>query len=83
MNASDRDRIYQTDTGPVLLPDLSRSWEELIEGMELAFSAFNTDSWTEFIVRCANRVADGVSVYHYSRVVRLDDVRNQIFRLES
>jgi len=83
MNASPRDRIYQTDTGPVLLPDLSRSWEELIGGMELAFSAFNTDSWTEFLVRCAHPVVDGVSVYHYSRVVREDDVRNQIFRLES
>ena len=83
MNASPRDRIYQTDTGPVLLPDLSRSWDDLIGGMELAFSAFNTDSWTEFLVRCANPVADGVRVYHYSRRVRVDDVRNQIFRLES
>ena len=83
MNASPRDQTYQTDTGPVLMPDLSRNWEDLIGGMELAFSAFNTDSWTELLVRCANPVADGVSVYHYSRVVRVDDVRNQIFRLES
>lgn len=82
MNASPRDQIYQTDTGPVLWPDLSRDWDELITGMELAFSAFNCESWTEFLVRRANPIAEGVRVYHYSDVVRADtSVRNQIFSI--
>lgn len=83
MNVSPVDRIYQADTGPVLLPDLNREWGELIEGFELAFCAFNTDSWVEFLVRCENPIADNVRVYHYSRAVRFDPVHNQVFRLES
>ena len=37
MNASERDLIYQTDTGPVILPDFSREPDDLIVGFELAF----------------------------------------------
>ena len=81
MNASDRDVTYQTDTGPILLPDLSRNRDDLMAGMELAFAAFNTDSWAEFIVRCASPITDDVSVYHYSRTVRMDKVQNRLFRL--
>src|SRR6266568_1784724 len=67
INANERDGVYQTDTGPVLLPDLSRDPEDLIAGLELAFSAFNNPRWTEFIVRAKTPVADGVEVYHYCK----------------
>lgn len=80
MNANERDEIYQTDTGPVLLPDLSRSPDELLTGMELAFSAFNCSDWTEMLVRVRTDVAESVSVYHYSRPVRLNCV-NHVFRI--
>jgi hypothetical protein len=80
MNANDRDKIYQTDTGPVLLPDLSREPEELIGGFELAFSAFNAPHWIEFLVRAPTPIAEGISVYHYSRPVRFD-AKNQIVQL--
>jgi hypothetical protein len=80
INANERDTIYQTDTGPVLLPDLSREPEELIGGFEMAFSAFNTPHWIEFLVRVPTPVAEGISVYHYSRPVRFD-AKNQIVRL--
>jgi len=82
MNVSPRDRFYQTDTGPVLLPDLSRNREDLIGGMEMAFSAFSTDAWAEFIVRCAGPITNDVTVYHYSRAIRMDNLRNKVFRLE-
>ena len=72
MNANERDMVYQTDTGPVLLPDLSQSPENLIEGLGLAFAAFNGPSWVEFIVRVPTPVAEGIDVHHYSKPVRMD-----------
>jgi hypothetical protein len=72
INANERDTIYQTDTGPVLLPDLTREPGDLIKGMELAFVAFNVPGWAEFLVRVPTPVADGISVHHYSRPLRLD-----------
>lgn len=81
INLNDRDWIYQTDTGPHLFPDLTRPADDLLAGMELAFSAFNTPHWTEFIVRVPTEIAGGAAkVWHYSRPVRLD-VRNDMLRI--
>ena len=82
INANERDDVYQTDTGPILYPDLSREPDELIEGLELAFAAFNCPTWIELIVRTATDAANGVRVYHYSKTARLE-VRNQVFRLKA
>ena len=60
-----------------LIPELSRDPVDLIGGFELAFSAFNTPGWTEFIVRAPTPLTDEISVYHYSRPLRLD-TRNKI-----
>ena len=81
INASERERCYQTDTGPVLFPDLSREPEFLIDGMELAFCAFNSPDWAEFLVRVPTPVAENISVYHYSRPVHVTS-RNAIIRCE-
>lgn len=78
MNANERDWIYQTDTGPVLLPDLSCGFEQLMSGLELAYSAFNCRDWTEFLVRVPTPVAGDVNVQHYSRTSRVDCL-NQVF----
>ena len=80
INANERDAVYQPDTGPILYPDLSRGPGELIEGMELAFAAFNTSSWVELLVRVATPLTDDIEVYHYSKSVRLD-CANQIIAL--
>ena len=72
MNANERDMIYQTDTGPILLPEFSREWDNLIGGMRLAFVAFNCPTWAEFIIRAKTPVADNVQVHHYCRTLRLD-----------
>jgi hypothetical protein len=77
INVNERDKIYQTDTGPVLLPDLSREPDDLIGGLELAFSAFNCPQWTEFVIRTKTPVAEGVNVYHYAKRARLHS-RNRI-----
>ena len=80
MNASERDFIYQTDTGPVIMPDFSLQPDALISGFELAFVAFNGPDWAEFIVRVPTPVGEGVDVYHYGKAVRFD-TRNQVFRV--
>ena len=78
VNANERDGIYQTDTGPVLFPDLSRDLENMIEGLELAYSAFNCPDWIEFIVRVPTQVAEGVQVYHYSHSERFTSVNHVV-----
>ena len=80
MNANERDWIYQTDTGPVLLPNLDLDPDALIGGMELAYAAFNSPHWVEFIVREPVPINDEISVYHYSRPVRWDAM-NQLIRI--
>jgi len=80
VNANEREKVYQTDTGPVLFPDLSRDSANLMDGLELAFAAFNCPHWTEFLVRVKTRVTDDVSVYHYSQPVRVD-AKNQVIRI--
>jgi hypothetical protein len=80
INANERDWIYQTDTGPVLFPDLSGDPASLLTGLELAYSAFNCPDWTEWIVRVRTPIADNVHVYHYSKPVRTNSL-NQIVRI--
>ena len=80
INANERDGFFQTDTGPILFPDLDRDPDDLLAGFELAFSAFNTPDWTEFILRVPTPLTDEISVYHYSHPVRLD-TRNRIVQL--
>ncbi len=81
MNANERDNVYQTDTGPVLFADLSRDPGDLLAGMELAFAAFNSPHWIEFIVRVPTDAGNEVQVHHYNRPVRCEDVKNQVVRL--
>ena len=80
INANERDWVYQPDTGPVLFPDLTLEPGELISGLEMAFVAFNTTSWAEFILRVPTPLADGVSVYHYGKAVRVDS-HNEIIEI--
>ena len=80
MNANERDWVYQTDTGPMLVPDLSLNPDSLIEGFELAFAAFNGPDWIELILRIPTAASHDVSVFHYSRPLRLD-VKNEVISL--
>lgn len=77
INANERDGVFQPDTGPIAFPDLALEPDELIRGFELAFVAYNTADWAEFLLRCPVTIADGVAVYHYARSVALP-ARNQL-----
>ena len=80
INANERDMVYQPDTGPVILPDLSREPDDLLGGIDLAFVAFNTPNWAEFIVRVPTPITEDLRVHHYSQIVRFD-AQNRIIEL--
>ena len=79
VNFSERERYYQVDTGPVLLPELDAGVKPLIGGMQMAFVAHNDTDWAEFLVCAPTPVGPGIKVHHYSRVVRMDNVVNRLF----
>ncbi len=80
INVNERDWVFQTDTGPVLLPDCDLEPDDLISGMELAYSAFNGPDWIEFLLRVPTPITGDISVHHYSQPVRWD-ANNQLVRM--
>ena len=81
MNANERDNIYQTDTGPIIIPDFSMAFDHLMETFKWAYVAFNCPDWTEFILEAPTPLTDEISVNHYSKPLRLD-TKNTVFRLK-
>lgn len=81
INANEREWVYQTDTGPILFPDLDCEPDELLSRVELAFTAANSPDWADFIVRTQTTIADDVAVYHYAKAVRLDGIVNEFYRI--
>jgi len=78
-NANERDVVYQTDTGPILFPDLDAAPDDLLGRVDLAFSAANAADWAEFIVRVRTPVGTDIEVHHYARTVRLDGIVNEFY----
>lgn len=70
MNANERDVVYQTDTGPIVFPDLTADPDTMLSRLELTFAAFNCPEWVEFLVRTPTPVSEQISVQHYSKPVR-------------
>jgi hypothetical protein len=77
-NFSERERYYQVDTGPILLPDLDRQHRSLLEGCRLAYIAHNCPEWAEFIVCAPTPLTDAVKVHHFSQSIRIEGTRNRI-----
>lgn len=80
MNASERELIYQTDTGPIILPDFSVAFDDIRETFRLAYVALNCPDWAEFILQVPTPLTPDISVNHYSRPLRLD-TNNTVFRI--
>jgi hypothetical protein len=81
MNANERHNIYQTDTGPIILPDFSIRFDHIMETFQWAYVAFNCPDWAEFILRAPTPLTDKISVNHYSKTLRLD-TKNTVFRIK-
>ena len=83
-NYSERERYYQVDTGPILFPiasEMGAKGEPLLKGCRLAYVAHNSADWAEFIVCVPTPLRDDLRVHHYSQSVRVEEVRNRLFRV--
>lgn len=85
MNISHPKKMYQIDTGPVVLPDLSKTYPEMMDGIRLAYIAFNTDDFADLVIEVPTPVYDGnrevAQVYHFSERISLK-TSNKIFAVK-
>jgi hypothetical protein len=72
LNISEKYHAYQTDTGPVLFPELNLPHTNPLETFRLAFCAFNNPRWTEFIIQKPTPIGAGLSVNHYAETIAVD-----------
>lgn len=85
INVNRKYNYFQTDTGPILLPDVSparlRAAERQIDILDLAYVACNSPNWAEFVINVRTPVAKGVTVNHYSKFRRIDKMKNSMIEL--
>ena len=84
MNTRREDDRYQVDTGPIAFPDLSKRPERLVDCLSLAFVAFNTPHFADFVIEAPTAVDPAnpdLKVHHYSKIVSLPS-RNRLFAVE-
>jgi hypothetical protein len=83
-NFSEREGYYQVDTGPMLFPvfpEKPNDGDSLLAACRLAYVAHNAPDWAEFIVCVPTPVQGDLKVHHYSKSVRVEGVRNRLFRV--
>ena len=75
MNISIDESIYQVDTGPIALPDLSKRYDPAVDSVRLAFVAFNAPHFADFVIEQPTPVVKDEQelcrVYHYSNPISL------------
>lgn len=75
LNVSLDRKLYQTDTGPVAFPDLTKTYTPVIECLRLAFVAFNAPDFADFVIEQPTAVVeDGqekCKMHHYSNPISL------------
>lgn len=81
MNTVRAQNIYQVDTGPVAFPDLSQSWDRLVDSLALAFVAFNVPHFADFVIEVPTQVGQE-KVHHYSKLVTLE-AKNRIYAVRN
>jgi|LSQX01.1.fsa_nt_gb hypothetical protein len=75
------DWIFQVDTGPILVPAERSRGNLEVEGLELAFIAWNAPDWAELVVLEPTRLGHTDDCAgHYSRV-RVVSARNEVLAL--
>lgn len=82
LNLNASKKLYQTDNGPIALPDLSKRYEPQIDSLSLAFIAFNVPHFADFVVHVPTPIESGgkeiAKVNHYSKLLTLDTT-NRLF----
>jgi hypothetical protein len=79
INASEREMFYQVDTGPVLVPDATAfDGTYQISTLRSAYIAHNTLDCTELLLNVPTPIGQGLSVNHYSQVLKVNAVNRLI-----
>lgn len=72
MNISHVKKVYQVDNGPVALPDISKVHSPEISSLSMAFIAFNTPDFADFVIEGPTPVIENgkevTKVNHYSEL---------------
>lgn len=79
MNVNREKNVFQVDTGPIPLPDLTSKHNRKIERFRLAYVAYNTFDVSEFVIQQPTPIGGGFYVNHYSNIQRLR-AKNSIIR---
>ena len=78
-------KIWQVDTGPIILPDLTVDADEWSENIERAYIAYRTFDWADFVIEQPTLIMKNgkkaAEVYHYSEIVH-KTTRNVILALD-
>lgn len=86
MNVSLDKSIYQVDTGPIAMPDLSKRCDPQIDCLSLAFIAFNGPHFADFIIEQPTPVVEDeeekCQVYHFSSPFSLP-AKNVVLALDA
>lgn len=69
MNLQHRPPMFQIDTGPVLMPDLSCRRECWADALNLAYVAFSGFDRAAFVIEAPVAVGSSRQVMHYSKIV--------------
>lgn len=75
LNVSHDKPLWQTDTGPVAFPDLTKVADPLIDCLSLAFVAFNAPHFADFVIEQPTPVIENgqekCKINHYSNPISL------------
>lgn len=73
MNINPETGMYQADTGPIVLPDISKEYDEPMEALRLAYIAFNVPHFADFVVEAPVPIVENGktvrNVIHYSELI--------------
>ncbi|RAV18749.1 hypothetical protein [Paenibacillus contaminans] len=82
MNIHDERNLYQVDTGPILLPDLTARQERVVDAISLAYVAFNVSHFADFVVEQPTPIVideqERCRIHHYSGPISLS-ATNRLF----
>ena len=81
LNTNRQRDLYQVDTGPIALPDLSRRYKRFVDSIRLAFVAFNAPDFADFVIESPTSINETTEVLHYSQLLTLT-AENRLYAVE-
>jgi hypothetical protein len=86
MNISLDRQLWQVDTGPIALPDLTSRFEPPVDSIRLAFAAFNAPDFCDFVIEQPTPILrdeqEVCEVYHYCSPVSLP-AKNRVLAVDT